>query len=207
MKKSFKIVAVLAVVATLFSGCITATVLLSKAASDEKKEITSGKVFEIEQATVEFANGDILAFKDYGKYIRVDKANGDFLIITPSTAYEGSYQTLTYREQKNTDGTFYYSDVSYVFPENWFRFEKFADDVLGDVTSHEGYETVAGKSCVSFSDIDYEVAGYKRIYMYKEENGRIVRRALNMNGGCNAEFKVPEGFTKKSGSIDYGERF
>ncbi len=208
MKKALFIVA-LAFVATAFTGCITATLLMSKASSDEKDEIKSGKVFQIERATVEYATGEVLSFKDYGKYIRIDKLNGDFLIITPTKAYEGTKSSKTYREQKNNNGEFYYSDRSYVFPTKWFRLDKFADDLIGDTNNSETLRTVAGKTCTSFRDDDhgYEVAGYERIYMYKEENKDVVRRALNMNSSCNVEFTVPSDFTKESGNIAYGERF
>ena len=209
MKKSITIVAVIAFVATLFSGCITATILMSKGASDEKTEITGGKVFEIEKATVEYANGDVLSFKNYGKFLRVDKSNGDFFIITPTTAYEGKAKGKTYVEKENTDGTFYYSDRSYVFPTKWFRLEKFADDMIAGTNNRETYRSVAGKNCTAFrdDDIQYEVAGYKRIYMYKEEGGDVSIHALNMNNSCNVVFEVPADYTKQSGSIDFGERF
>jgi len=209
MKKTITIVAVLAFVATMFSGCLTATLLMSKGASDEKNEITQGKVFEIEKATVEYANGDVLSFKDYGKFIRVDKSNGDFLIITPTAAYECTKASKSCVMQKNNNGEFYYSDRSYVFPTKWFRLEKFADDIVSDTNHAESIRTVAGKTCTSFRDKEhgYEVAGYNRIYMYKEENGEVLRRALNMNSSCNAVFEVPSDYSQRTGSIEYGEKF
>ena len=43
MKKTIKLFVALSIVATLLSGCITATVLMTKWAIDEQKEIKSGK--------------------------------------------------------------------------------------------------------------------------------------------------------------------
>ena len=55
MKKTIKLFVALSIVATLLSGCITATVLMTKWAIDEQKEIKSGKVFKEAQGTVEYS--------------------------------------------------------------------------------------------------------------------------------------------------------
>lgn len=209
MKKTLKMTAILAVVATLMSGCITATILLTKWASDEKEEITGGKVFEVAQATVTYSDGSVLAFKNHGKYIRFTRSNGEFVIITPDYCYECFPSRKGYARQANNNGTFYYSNLSYVFPVEWFRWERFADDVINDVNKKEGTKVVAGQTCKSFSDsdTDYEVAGYKRIYMYKEVNGTVLRRAVEYTSSENAEYEVPAGWEKIGNSIDFSEDF
>ena len=207
MKKSLKMAAVLAVVATVFSGCITATIVYAKLVSDEKKEITSGKVFEMEKGTVLYDDGLVLSFKEYGKFIQVDKLDGSFLIITPNYAYEGNALTKTYRQQENTDGEFYYSDRSRVFPIQWIRWEKFRDDIVDDVNSSEGKTVVANETCVSFKTVFTEVAGYKRIYMLKQEGARILFEAKNVNSACLVDFTVPADWTKEEGKIEYAEAF
>jgi len=207
MKKSLKIAAILAVVATVLSGCITATIIYAKLVSDEKKEITSGKVFEIEKGTVIYKDGVVLSFKDYGKFIQVNKPDGSFLIITPNYTYECNTLTKTYRQQENTDGEFYYSDRSRVFPVEWIRWEKFRDDIVDDVNSSEGKTTVANETCISFTSIYAQVAGYKRIYMLKQEGSRILFEAENVNSACLVDFTVPADWTKEAGKIEYSEAF
>ena len=207
MKKTLKVIALSAVVATLMSGCITATILRTKWASDEKKEITSGKVFEVAQGTVVYSDGTILSFKEHGKYIRIDHTNLNITIITPEYAYECYYYKGTYARQENTDGTFYYSNLSYVFPVEWFRWEKFADDLVDNQNHSEGTKYVADQKCISFTKDRYEVAGYKRIYMYKEEDGTVLRRAMSFTSHCDADFNVPASYTKTSDKITFDESF
>ena len=207
MKKTLKMAAVLAVVATLFSGCITATIIYAKQVSDEKKEITGDKVFEIEKGTITYKDGTVLSFKENGKYIEIDEPDGDFFIITPDYAYEGNALIKKYRQQENTDGTFYYSDRSLVFPVKWFRWERFRDDIVNDVNGSEGSIHIAGKQCISFTNDNMEVAGYNRIYMYKREGARILFEAIDVNSACLVDFQVPADWEKESGRIEFNESF
>ncbi len=214
MKKSVKIFAALAIVAVVFSGCITATVLMTKWAVDEEKEIVGGKVFEESTGTVFYSyngytEGMKLTFKDNGKYIHITKPNsGDFTIITPDDVYQGNTKDKTYVHKKNTSGTYYYSDISMVFPVEWFRWEKFADDMVDNTNKSEGSEYIVDKKCVTFTDDhNYKVAGYKRIYMYKKVNGVVKFVATRWKQGSDSDFKVPSDCKEVSGSIDYSENF
>ena len=208
MKKSMKIFAALSVVALVFSGCITATVLMTKWAVDEEKEIESGSVFKESEATIIYScdgwsEGMTLRFKDYGKYIRIDKHNTDFIIITPDSVYKGNVDNKTYVAKYNDDGEMYYTNISMVFPVEWFRWEKFAEYMVDDTNKKEGSEYIHDRKCVTFTDNDYKVAGYKRIYMYKEINGSIKFNARQWKQGCEAEFAPPANCKRVSGSIDY----
>lgn len=211
MKKSFKLFAALSVVAIALSGCITATVLMTKWAIDEKNEIVSGKVFEESTGSVfysydGYSEGMSLKFKENGKYIRVDRPNsGYFVIITPNKVYKGNTKDKTYVEDENKDGLFYYSDLSMVFPTEWFRWEDFADYMVSDDSENksEGTAYYADKKCVTFSDEDKSVAGYKRVYMYKKVGSKEYFRATRWGQGCDATFTPPSDCKKVSGSIDY----
>ena len=215
MKKSVKIVAALAVVAIALSGCITATVLMTKWAVDEQKEIKSGKVFKETQGTVEYSSDAyssgkiVLQFKDNGKYIYITKPNQDFILITPTDVYKGNIEDKIYRHAKNTDGNYYFSNLSMVFPTEWFRWEKFAEYMVSDDETNklEGSEYICGKKCVTFTDDNYKVAGYNRIYMYKKEGSATIYNAVSFSNKFDANFQIPGGCHEISGAIDYDESF
>lgn len=213
MKKTLKMVAALSVVATLLSGCITATVLMTKWAVDEKNEIIGGKVFTESSGTVYYSyngrtEGLKLTFKENGKYIRTDKYDGTFTIITPKDVYHGNIYDGTYVHQTQKNGEYYYSDLSMVFPVEWFRWEKFADTMVSDnVNKAEGTEYITGKKCITFTEDNYKVAGYSRIYMYKKTNGSMEFTATRWKQEYDDEFTVPVGCKEVSGSIDFSENF
>ena len=214
MKKSFRIFAALSVVAVVLSGCITATVLKTKWAVDEKNEIVSGKVFQETTGSVfysydGYSEGMSLKFKENGKYLRVDRPNsGYFLIITPQKVYQGNLKDKTYVEAENKDGVYYFSNLSMVFPTEWFRWEDFAEYMLSDETNKsEGTEYYADKKCTTFTSDEKKVGGYKRVYMYKEDRGKVIFRATRWGQGCDAQFTPPSECKKVSGSIDYEEAF
>ena len=215
MKKSTKIIAALVIVAGVMSSCITATVLRAKWAVEEEEEIVSGKVFEQEKGTFFYSyqgltDGISLAFKDYGKYLRVDnKYAKTITIITPDKVYQCDTEDKTYVEVENTNGTYYYSNLSMVFPLQWFRFEKFADDMVDSENTNkkEGSVYIQDKKCITFTDDGYEVAGYDRIFMYKKENNKQVFKCSRLRSDCALELKVPSDYKKVSGSIDYKEDF
>lgn len=215
MKKSTKIIAALVLVAGIMSSCLTATVLRAKWAVEEEEEIVSGKVFEQEKGTFFYSyqgltEGMSLGFKDYGKYLRVDNNYAKtFIIITPDKVYQGDKEAKTYVEVENTNGAYYYSDLSMVFPLQWFRFEKFADDMVDSENTNkkEGFIYIQDKKCITFTDDDYEVAGYDRIFMAKKENGKQIFKCSRLRSDCAVELKVPSDYKKVSGRIDYEEDF
>lgn len=214
MRKSFRIFAALSVVAVVLSGCITSTVLRTKWAVDEKNEIVSGKVFQETTGSVfysydGYSEGMSLKFKESGKYLRVDRPNtGYFLIITPQKVYQGNTKDKTYVEAENKDGVYYFSNLSMVFPTEWFRWEDFAEYMLTDETNKsEGTEYYADKKCTTFTSDEKKVGGYKRVYMYKEDRGKVIFRATRWAQGCDAQFAPPAECKKVSGSIDYEEAF
>ena len=215
MKKSTKIIAALVLVAGIMSSCLTATVLRAKWAVEEEEEIVSGKVFEQEKGTFFYSyqgltEGMSLGFKDYGKYLRVDNNYAKtFIIITPDKVYQGDKEAKTYVEVENTNGAYYYSDLSMVFPLQWFRFEKFADDMVDSENTNkkEGSIYIQDKKCITFTDDDYEVAGYDRIFMAKKENGKQIFKCSRLRSDCAVELSVPSDYKKVSGRIDYEEDF
>ena len=207
MKKSIKFYAVLAVVAVLFSSCITATLIMSGLASEEKKEILSGTVFNIPNGTIIYNDGSVLSFKKYGKYIRFEDYDGDFVIITPSYVYQCDHVYKTYAKDKNKDGKYYYTNLSRVFPVEWYRWDKFAKDMVSESNKAEGTMVCAGMSCVAFFTANEDVAGYKRIFMYKEVNERKLFEAIDFSSSCNADFEVPNDYEENDNKIVYSEKF
>lgn len=207
MKKSFKMFAVMATVTVLFSGCITATIVMSTLATKEKNKILDGEVFEIPQGTVYYEDGSVLSFRRYGQYVRFDDYDGDFTIITPEKVFQGDHVYKEYREASNKGGKYYYTDLSRVFPVEWFRWDKFAKDMVSDSNQAEGTMVVGGQTCVSFTSAKEEIAGYKRIYMYKEVGSRIEFRAIDFSSSCHAEFEVPADYTKTKDEVVYTDKF
>ena len=223
MKKSTKFFAALAVVTLIMSSCITATVLRAQWAVDEKEEITSGKVFEEKQGTFfysykGYSEGLILCFKDSGEYIYVEnKAAKTFVVITPKKVFYGDMEDKTYIVKDNNKGTYYYSNLSMVFPIQWFRWEKFADDMVDSEESNKKEGTVyftpkeggdfKNLKCNTFTDDGYEVLGYNRIYISKKENGKQVFELRRTRKNCAYKFEVPTGYKEVSGSIDFNENF
>lgn len=223
MKKSTKIIAALVIVAGVMSSCLTATVLRAKWAVEEEEEIVSGKVFEIEKGTFFYSyqgltEGIVLGFKDNGKYLRVDnKYDKTITIITPDKVYQCDTEDKTYVEVDNTNGTYYYSDLTMVFPLQWFRFEKFADDMVDSENTNKKEGTIyftpkeggdlKNFKCITFTDDDYEVVGYERVFISKKENGKTVFECRRTRKECVLDLKVPSDYKKKSGDIDYKEDF
>ena len=223
MKKSTKIIAALVLVAGIMSSCLTATVLRAKWAVEEEEEIVSGKVFEQEKGTFFYSyqgltEGMSLGFKDYGKYLRVDNNYAKtFIIITPDKVYQGDKEAKTYVEVENTNGAYYYSDLSMVFPLQWFRFEKFADDMVDSENTNKKEGTIYYKpsqggdltnfKCITFTDDDYEVVGYERVFISKKENNKTVFECRRTRKECVLDLKVPSDYKKRSGNIDYKEDF
>ena len=209
MKKTFKIAAAIALVATVMTGCITATVLYYNEMTKEKAEITDGKVFELAQATVTYSDGTVLSFKENGKFLRVEHSDlRTVTIITPDYAYQMDIINKTYAKQENKNGTFYYSDLSLVFPEDWFDYHViWLQDVMRGGENNKGKMDVADKECVSYSEDNTVYAGYKRIYMYKEVDGNVYRRAKLLVSTVIDDFTVPADFKQTSSSIDFSEKF
>ena len=209
MKKTFKIAAAIALVATVMTGCITATVLYYNEMTKEKAEITDGKVFELAQATVTYSDGTVLSFKENGKFLRVEHNDlRTVTIITPDYAYQMDINNKTYAKQENKNGTFYYSDLSLVFPEDWFDYHViWLQDVMRGGENNKGKMDVADKECVSYSEDNTVYAGYKRIYMYKEVDGNVYRRAKLLVSTVIDDFTVPADFKQTSSSIDFSEKF
>ena len=106
MKKTIKVYAVMALVTVLFSGCITATILMSNASKKEKEKILAGEVFGIPNGTITYTDGSTLSFKRYGSYIRFDDYDGDCVIITPSKVYQCDHVHKTYAFDSNKDGKY-----------------------------------------------------------------------------------------------------
>ena len=214
MKKTIKLFVALSIVATLLSGCITATVLMTKWAIDEQKEIKSGKVFKEAQGTVEYSTDTyssgkiVLQFKEYGKYIYITKPNKDFILITPTDVYKGNITDQTFRHAKNTDGNYYFSNLSMVFPVEWFRWEKFSEYMIADDTNKiEGTEYICGKKCVTFNEDDFKVSGYNRVYMYKKDGRTTLLDATSFSNKFETNFQIPGGCHEVSGTIEYTENF
>lgn len=209
MKKTIKIVAAVMLVAIVMTGCITATVLYANEASKEKTEITSGKVFEMAQATVTYSDGTVLTFKENGKFIRVEHSDlRTVTIITPEYAYQLDKINKTYARQENKNGTFYYSDLSLVFPVSWFDYHIiWVGDLISGGENSKGKIDVADKECTAYSDDYTTLAGYKRIYMYKEDRGTVYRRAKLLVSTFIDDFAVPVDFKQTGSSIDFAEKF
>ena len=205
MKKTIKFYAVLAAVTVLFSGCITATIVMSTLATKERDKIKDGEVFEIPNGTVIYEDGSPLSFKKYGSYLRFDDYDGDFVIITPKFVYQCDHVYKTYAIDSNKDGKYYYSNLSRVFPVEWYRWDKFAKDIYGNENKAEGTMNVAGWSCTSFTSYKEEVAGYKRIFMYKDEKDRVLFRAIELKTACHAEFEVPSDYKQTDDDVVYSE--
>ena len=205
MKKTIKVYAVMALVTVLFSGCITATILMSNASKKEKEKIIGGEVFEIPNGTITYMDGSTLSFKRYGSYIRFDDYDGDCVIITPSKVYQCDHVYKTYAFDSNKDGKYYYTSLSRVFPTQWYRWDKFAKDLVGSSNKAEGTAVYAGQTCVSFITTDMEIAGYKRIFMYREVGDRVTMEAKDFSSSCNADFDVPEGYKDSGDDIVYSE--
>ncbi len=208
MKKNFKIAATVAVVALVLSGCVTATVVLTNEAVKEEEEIESGNVFETSKATVTYYNNVVLSFKQNGKFIRVDEPNYDRArIIRPDSVFELDLKYKTYISTPNTNGKWYYSDQSYVFPVDWFELHTFLGDVWTSDNSEKGKMDVAGVECVSYTCDKYEYAGYNRIYMYKKIGSSLHRCAIKYEWKCEADFDIPADFHKVSGTVTYSKDF
>ncbi len=203
MKKSFKFAAMIAAVALVMSGCITATVVLTEAANKEEEEILSGQVFEVEKATVTYHNNVILSFKQNGKFIRVEEPNKDKVtIIRPDSAFEINTRDKSYISSPNTNGKYYYSDQAYVYPDDWFDLHMFLGDVW--TTEDENKSTtmdVAGRECKAYKSDRFEYAGYKRVFMYKKVGSTILISAISFDYSCIDDFAVPDGFQHWQGTV------
>ena len=205
MKKTIKVYAVMALVTVLFSGCITATILMSNASKKEEEKILAGEVFGIPNGTITYTDGSTLSFKRYGSYIRFDDYDGDCVIITPSKVYQCDHVHKTYAFDSNKDGKYYYTSLSRVFPVDWYRWDKFAKDLVGDSNKAEGTAVYAGQTCVTFVTAQMEIAGYKRIYMFREVSDRVLFEAKEFSTSCNAVFEVPEGYKDSGDDVVYTE--
>ena len=227
MKKTIKLFVALSIVATLLSGCITATVLMTKWAIDEQKEIKSGKVFKEAQGTVEYSTDAyssgkiVLQFKEYGKYIYITKPNKDFILITPTDVYKGNITDQTFRHAKNTDGNYYFSDLSMVFPVEWFRWEKFSEYMIADDTNKiEGTDIDILSDAFFHFFLDERCLPVSRCYELVKEWTLEFRPELYGNIPCERTFRrmaeaLPEAVVvlsrqgekaMKDGYIPYVER-
>jgi hypothetical protein len=207
MKKTFKFAAMTALATLALTGCVTTTVLLTDAANKEEAEIKSGKVFEIQIGTVTYDGLLTLEFKDYGKYIQVTNyAKGTALIIRPDSAFSLDTYNKTYTASPNTQGRFYYSDQSMVFPEAWFDLQTWVGDLLSNDNEKEK-KNVAGKECAAFITDRYEYAGYKRIYMYKKFGSNVSFKANDFRSTYESNFEVPQGYKRLGEGVAYSSDF
>ena len=100
MKTRFKFLAFAAISASL-TGCEAISDMIddTEAMTIEQEEIMSGKYFQIEQATVEYNNGVMFTFVDYGKTCAIlDKSEEEeeLIIVKDKLAYLVSTENKTF---------------------------------------------------------------------------------------------------------------
>lgn len=208
MKKGWKVAIGLVAVAGIMSGCITTSIVMAKLAADEKAEIISGKVFEIEKATVTYQDGRVLNFVENGKYIRVEiPREHKLVLINPDSAFVCDTWDKTYASIFNHNGTAYYSDIAMVFPPHWIDLHRFAGAIISDEKTSAEKLTVADKWCTCYTRNGYVSAGWERIMMYREDNGNVLLKATKLVEENNAIYELPAGYKCTGHTIEFAEDF
>lgn len=218
MKKVFKLMA-MAAVAVSFAGCgelLEGVLDNAEALTQEMTDIQEGKLFQIEQGTVEYENMGRIAFRNYGKDFYLDNVymNDSTVELTDSKVIvkdgivymiNDSLKSYTKTDCRNIDGMGEYSEslaLSYarvfVYMNETYKNAVKIGKLEAAATASNlkaGTMTVAGK------EIDYisynrgkefvKMGGYKRVLMYIEdttssENGGILLKATSFKEQADA---------------------
>lgn len=196
MKNCTKLAAIL-LVAMSMQSCFFGAIKDATRALEELSEVTSGKVFQIPSAVVEYDNGVTFAFKENGKY-QYEEDGDNITIITPTALYELDKQSKTYYKQEIDMEGRYSSNYVFLY-ENWVL-AKTADryDPEDDDIATETKKTICGKSCPCFTETNGDAeAGWKRILLYKNESGTETTAIRLVEKAEDSLFSIPAGYTEE----------
>lgn len=162
----------------------------------EYQEISDGKLFEIKAATVEYSNGSVLAFDNYGKEGYLLTQDNVMMLVKDGFTYIANLNEKYYVK---TEGGEFEVGASFVFREESFRYmhEHFSGTYY--VGLKESKKTVAGKNCVDFvytvDGKSVEVAGWKRILMFNSSTSdNDVLEATSIKESAN--IALPDGLSE-----------
>ena len=184
MKKRFKFLAFAAIAASL-TGCEAITDMIddTEAMIAEQEEVMSGKLFQIEQATVEYNNGLKFTFTDYGKNCAISdksKTEEEIIVIKDKSTYflnpeEKTYMKISNAEDLDIEINSY--AMRFVYMAELYKYSVKAGKIETMVTAANFKSekfTIAGKSCEGVSYTagkeTVKMAGYKRVMMLLEDN-------------------------------------
>lgn len=152
MKKIY-FAAISIVGAFLFTSCVMSDL---KKVTDEANEILSGNVFLIPTGQVEYTDGTVFIFADYGKRQKITKGT-DIEIYDNKTWYSLDSETKT--GYKYTYSGEYDYCTTYCFMENTYLVDSKYDEEL-----KKGSQTIAGTKCNVYTESDGDkIGGWKRI--------------------------------------------
>lgn len=197
MNKVFKTMAMTAL-AFSFTGCgefLEDFLNDTEALTQEIEEMESGKLFQVEQATVQYENMGKIAFRNYGKDFYMDNVymndstvelSDSKVLVTDGIIYliNDSLKSYTKTDYRIIEGMADYAESLYMVYARAFVYmnETYKNAVkvgklesaISAVNIKAGTMTVAGKECdyISYSQEDgfVKMGGYKRVLMYLEDN-------------------------------------
>lgn len=197
MKKTFRLMAIASMALSLV-GCgdlLEGLIEDTEALAQEIEDISNGKLFQAEQATVEFENMGKIAFRNYGRDfyledVTLNNSDAEYygagkIVVTDGVAYmiDDENKVYTKIDYKNNEEL---GEVSESLAYSYARIFVYMNETyknavkLGKIEASttavnlkSGTMTVAGKTCdyISYEEgkAFVKMAGYKRVIMYIED--------------------------------------
>lgn len=190
MKKKLIVFCSLMLVALTMQSCFTKALSDAKKILEEEEEIVSGDIFQISSATVEYSNGIVFAFKEYGRYQYIEEED-EITIITPKKRYELDKRYKSYTAiETDLDESGYYSE--FVFLEEAWKVANYWDQYDEESNVSSKKVTICGKSCTIYVNEDGDAeGGWKRIILYKNTYDGEVKATSLKESADKSLFEVP----------------
>ncbi len=226
----------MAAVAVSFAGCgelLEGFLEDTEALAQEIEDVQAGKLFEVEQATVEYENMGKIAFRNYGKDFYMDNVymndfNEDLsenkVIVNNGVIYlvNDSLKTYVKTDTRDIESMGEYSEAlalvyarAFVYMNETYKNAVKIGKIEAAATASNlkaGTMTVAGKECdyISYNQgKDYvKMGGYKRILMYIEDttDSGVLLKATSFSEKADANlFNVPAGYREIKDNDGYYE--
>ena len=160
--------------------------------SSSQSAIETGKFFDVEAATIEYTDGSVLMFENYGLNFKLHTTVPENLFIyNGTTLWECDVNSMSYEEYsepENSHAAGYGALAEYLFTSEMEAVLKISPYVVRST------QTIAGISCTVYRDGEDgdAYAGHKGIIFLLGDD--LI--ASSYAETCDAEFVVPEGYTK-----------